>query len=517
MVIFVYKTYLKPIYCNMRTLLLTLTLAFALSLPLVQAQHDLTKDYIAVRALFPNYQYQIAKDWNWEDFTSGFEFEYGRHLTGPLSLAFPLKIGQVKYPVDATGKILSAGGLFNLDALLQLRPLKPNVFFSPNLFAGLGANYEDLRKVNFALPVGIGLDFKLGGAVYFTTKGEYRIGFTDLRDNIQLGAGLKFYLGGAEDTAAGKDTDKDGIVDTEDQCPTIPGTAKAMGCPDNDDDGIANTKDACPEEAGPASTNGCPDTDNDGIINSKDQCPTEAGTAANNGCPDSDNDGIINSKDQCPTEAGPASNNGCPIRDADSDGIVDANDECPNQAGPASTKGCPDRDADGIADKNDACPDVKGTAANRGCPDTDGDGVIDSVDKCPNQPGPASNNGCPEITQKDKETLSFAARNVQFETGSSVLKAGSNAILDQVVDILKRYSDYSVRISGHTDSSGGDDLNLKLSKTRAKACNDYLVSKGINAARITHDGFGETRPVGNNATPQGRALNRRTEFELYQR
>lgn len=501
----------------MRTLLFTLSLVFVLSTSTLQAQRDLSKDYIAVRALFPNYQYQIANDWNWDDLTSGLEFEYGHNLTGPLNLAFPLKIAQAKYPTDATGRTFRQGGLFNLDALLQLRPFKSNVFLNPNFFAGLGANYEDLSDFNFALPLGVGLDFKLSGALYLSTKAEYRIGFSDLRDNIQLGAGLKIFLGGAGDDTAGKDSDKDGIVDTEDQCPTIPGTAKAMGCPDNDDDGIANTKDACPEEAGPASTNGCPDTDNDGIINSKDQCPTEAGTAANNGCPDSDNDGIINSKDQCPTEAGPVSNNGCPIRDADGDGIVDANDECPNQAGPASTKGCPDRDADGIADKNDACPDVKGSAANRGCPDTDGDGVIDSADKCPNQPGPASNNGCPEITQKDKETLSFAARNVQFETGSSVLKASSNAILDQVADILKRYSDYSVRISGHTDSSGGDDLNLKLSKARAKACNDYLVSKGINAARITHDGFGETRPVGNNATPEGRTLNRRTEFELYQK
>lgn len=498
----------------MRTLLLTLMLAFALSLPLVHAQRDLSKDFIAVRALFPNYQYPVNQDWNWSDFESGIEFEYGHHLAGPLSLAFPLKIAQVKYPIDNTGKTLSEGGMFNLDALLHLRPFKPNVFLSPNAFIGIGANYEDLEDLNFALPMGIGLDFKLGGSFYLTTKGEYRIGFKDFRDNIQLGLGFKFFLGGDN---APKDSDKDGIVDTEDQCPTIPGTAKAMGCPDNDNDGIANDKDACPEEAGPASTNGCPDTDNDGIINSKDQCPTEAGTAANNGCPDSDNDGIINSKDQCPNEAGPASNNGCPIRDADGDGIVDAEDECPNQSGPASTKGCPDRDGDGIADKNDQCPDVRGSAANRGCPDTDGDGIIDSVDKCPNQPGPASNNGCPEITQKDKETLNFAARNVQFETGSAVLKASSNAIMDQVADILKRYSDYSVRISGHTDSSGSDDLNLKLSKARAKACNDYLVSKGINAARITHDGFGESRPVGNNATPQGRALNRRTEFELYQK
>jgi outer membrane protein OmpA-like peptidoglycan-associated protein len=492
-------------------------LCFALNLSVVQAQRDVSNDYISVRALFPNYQYQINNSWNWKDFSSGIEFEYGHHLTGPLSLAFPLKIAQVKYPIDATGRTLSEGGMFGLDGLLHLRPFKPNVFLNPNVFAGLGANYEDMEDLNLALPLGLGLDLKLGRSVFLSTKGEYRIGFKDLRDNIQLGAGLKIFLGGEVDNSASKDSDKDGVVDTEDQCPTVPGPAKTMGCPDNDNDGIANSKDECPEQAGSVTTNGCPDGDNDGIADSKDQCPTEAGTAANNGCPDSDNDGIVNSKDQCPNEAGPASNNGCPIRDADGDGIVDAEDECPNAAGGRATKGCPDRDGDGIADKNDACPEVRGSAANRGCPDTDGDGVIDSADKCPNQAGPASNNGCPEITQKDKETLNFAARNVQFETGSAVLKTTSNTILDQVVDILKRYSDYNVRISGHTDNVGSDDLNLKLSKARAKACNDYLVAKGIDATRIMHDGYGESRPVGNNATPQGRAQNRRTEFELYQK
>jgi OmpA-OmpF porin, OOP family len=502
----------------MKSLLLTFSLVLCLSISTVHAQRDLTKDAISVRGLFPNYQIPASNDWNWSDFTTGLEFEYQRNLKGPLSLAFPFKIGQARYLLNDAGANKS-GGLFGLDALLQLR-LLDKAFVSPNLFAGLGANYEDLREFNFALPLGVGLDFRLSPAVYLSTKGEYCIGFPELRNNVQLGAGLKFFLGNQGDdmgNKAGKDSDKDGVLDSEDACPTVPGSAKAMGCPDADNDGIADAKDACPNEAGTAATNGCPDSDGDGIANSADKCPNEAGTAATNGCPDSDGDGIINSEDKCPNEAGTAANGGCPVRDADGDGIVDSQDECPNAAGTAATKGCPDRDGDAVADKNDACPDVKGPASLRGCPDTDGDGVIDSNDRCPNQPGPASNNGCPEITAKDRETLNFAARNVQFETGSAVIKRESYAVMDQIVDILKRYSDYNLRINGHTDSQGSDVLNQKLSENRAKACYDYLVSKGIAAARMNHAGFGETKPIADNATAAGRLANRRTEFELYQK
>ena len=499
----------------MRTLLLFFAFLLVLNLPLTLAQHDDSKDYWAIRALAPNFKYQISKNWNWSDFKSGLEFEYGHNLGGgPFSLTFPFRIGQADFPLNKTASSIKQGGFLGLDALIQARIFKPSAMISPNVFAGLGAAYESpLNDFGLALPLGIGLDFRLGDGFYLSTKGEYRLGFSDLRNNLQLGAGFKIFLG----EGAGKDTDKDGIADREDLCPTLPGTVKTSGCPDADGDGIADDQDQCPTDPGPAATKGCPDMDNDGVIDRKDPCPTEAGTLANNGCPDSDNDGIINSLDKCPTEAGPASNSGCPVRDADGDGILDVNDDCPNAAGPANTKGCPDRDGDGVADKNDLCPDVKGAAVNKGCPDTDGDGLIDSIDKCPNQPGPAANNGCPEITQKDKETLNFAARNVQFETGSSKIKNTSFGILDQVAEILKRYSDYNVRIAGHTDNVGSYEFNLTLSRGRAKSCYDYLVSKGVSASRITFEGFGSSRPIGNNATSDGRAQNRRTEFELFQR
>jgi outer membrane protein OmpA-like peptidoglycan-associated protein len=115
------------------------------------------------------------------------------------------------------------------------------------------------------------------------------------------------------------DTDKDGIIDTQDKCPTVPGLAKYQGCPipDTDKDGINDEQDKCPTVPGLARYNGCPipDTDGDGINDEEDKCPTVAGLARYNGCPipDTDGDGVNDEADKCPKDKGSAANNGCPL------------------------------------------------------------------------------------------------------------------------------------------------------------------------------------------------------------
>lgn len=500
----------------MRILLLTCLLVMALSLPVAHAQYSGAMDAVAVRALFPNYRYQLDNKLRSNNFTTGLEFEYGRFLGGPFSLLVPFKLALAEYPLDKSGTSFNKATYLGMDGLLQMKLFKPTYFIVPSIHVGLGANYEDLRNVGFSLPFGAGLDFRLTENTYLNTKADYRVGFENLRNNIQLAVGLKFLLG--DGTVSPKkvgDRDKDGVKDDVDSCPDQAGSAATNGCPDLDKDGVADINDQCPTEAGTVATFGCPDRDKDGIADKNDLCPDQAGLPVLNGCPDSDGDGIADKDDRCPNEKGLANNGGCPIRDADGDGITDDKDDCPNAAGTAATKGCPDRDGDGIADKDDACPDARGLATNNGCPDTDGDGIIDSQDSCPNTPGTAANRGCPEIAQKDKETLSFAARNVQFQTGSAIIKKESYAIMDQIADILKRYPDYNLRISGHTDNTGTAEANLKLSQNRARACYDYLVSKGIDVSRISSTGYGITKPVATNATPVGRSQNRRTEFEIY--
>ncbi|MDH3651084.1 MAG: OmpA family protein, partial [Saprospiraceae bacterium] len=84
----------------------------------------------------------------------------------------------------------------------------------------------------------------------------------------------------------------------------------------------------------------------------------------------------------------------------------------------------------------------------------------------------------------------------------------------QILDILNRYEDYDLVISGHTDNTGDTYRNLDLSESRAKACYDYLLSRGVSADRISYVGYGEARPIATNASGEGRRLNRRVEFEI---
>ncbi len=144
--------------------------------------------------------------------------------------------------------------------------------------------------------------------------------------NQGIQAGLKIKLFGKVKTApvvvaapVAIDTDGDGIVDSLDKCPTVPGVAKYQGCP-------------------------VPDTDKDGINDENDKCPTVPGLAKYQGCPvpDTDKDGINDEQDKCPTVPGLAKYQGCPIPDTDGDGINDEQDKCPNEAGVAAYQGCPD-------------------------------------------------------------------------------------------------------------------------------------------------------------------------------
>ena len=225
---------------------------------------------------------------------------------------------------------------------------------------------------------------------------------------------------------------------------------------------------------------------------------------------DSDNDGIIDEKDKCPTVPGVAKYEGCPVPDTDKDGINDENDKCPTVPGLAKYEGCPipDTDKDGINDEEDKCINQPGVARYQGCPvpDTDGDGVNDEEDKCPKVAGPVDNFGCPVIGIKSYEIV--------FKTGSAILLAKGKPILDTVVAYLKRNPDVNVTIDGHTDNTGSDKVNIPLSLKRAEACKKYLVSKGINADRMTTAGFGSTQPVADNKTAEGRQKNRRIEIKI---
>ncbi len=114
-----------------------------------------------------------------------------------------------------------------------------------------------------------------------------------------------------------------------------------------------------------------------------------------------------------------------------------------------------------------------------------------------------------EVTQ-DKIVIT---EKIQFDFNKATIKPESHALLDEIVEVIRDNAHIrKIAIEGHTDSDGGDGYNLKLSDDRAKSVQAYLVDHGIDAGRLSAKGFGETKPVGDNATDAGKEQNRRVEF-----
>jgi len=105
-------------------------------------------------------------------------------------------------------------------------------------------------------------------------------------------------------------------------------------------------------------------------------------------------------------------------------------------------------------------------------------------------------------------------KNIQFPNNSFQLEPVSMIELNKLIQLMNDNPSLKIQINGYTDNVGNDADNLKLSENRAKAVVDFLVTKGIDAKRMTWKGFGETQPIADNSTEEGRALNRRTEFKI---
>lgn len=283
------------------------------------------------------------------------------------------------------------------------------------------------------------------------------------------------------------------------------------------------------------------DDDKDGLINKRDACPNQPedmdGYKDLDGCPDLDNDedAIVDRDDACPNQPEDPDQfqdqDGCPDLDNDEDGVPDLKDGCPSVAedldGFEDADGCieADNDRDGVSDSTDKCPmvaeDVDGVEDIDGCPDVDNDsdGIIDSRDKCPNVAevvnGVEDDDGCPDEVKKvvlPPEIHNVTLKGVNFKTASAELTFESYGALDGIVDQLKAYPEVKIEIHGHTDNVGPDKANQILSEQRAQSVVNYFINKGIETTRMRAIGFGESKPLADNKTADGRSQNRRIEM-----
>jgi len=225
------------------------------------------------------------------------------------------------------------------------------------------------------------------------------------------------------------------------------------------------------------------DDDKDGVINSKDKCPTTPRGAKVNqyGCElDDDKDGVVNSKDKCPTTPMGAKVNqhGCELDD-DKDGVVNSKDKCPTTPSGAKVN-------------------------QHGCElDDDKDGVVNSIDKCPDTIYGATidNHGCAVTVDL----------HINFDTDSSIIKNTYENKIEEFANFLKKYPSVKAKIEAHTDSTGSQKYNEKLSQRRANSAVKALVDLQIDANRLEAIGYGELKPIQSNQTKEGRASNRRVE------
>jgi hypothetical protein len=474
---------------------------------------------------------------------------YAEMYVGEKSVTFrPRLLLEYRHPVTSVAANL--GGIFRA---------KEIAFFGGAIRVGQQLTYGLAASVTPARKIPLRLMLELYGRTDFTSGAD--------RNPLEVGGavayglpkGVHLLLGAAAGLVSGigtpdfrvylglrwapdwKDSDGDGIIDTQDKCPKQKedrdGFQDEDGCPDpdNDGDGIPDEQDKCPLKPEDndrfQDEDGCPDLDNDGdgIPDKQDNCPMAKGPAATKGCPatmlDTDGDEVPDSRDKCPTAMedrdGFQDEDGCPDPDNDGDGILDEQDKCPNAA----------EDKDGFQD-GDGCPD----------PDDDGDGVCDDnptiqrqlaklrglclgADKCPKKKetinGRADGDGCPDrgrgtivlSTRKGKGYVGklIVRGGIRFQGYSTRLVAGSKGRLKQLAHYLRA----NPRIKKLTVMAFTDlrqRMATRTTRAWAAEVQDSLIKQGIAVGRVVAVGAGASLPLCRTKLLRCNKKNRRIEL-----
>ncbi len=379
---------------------------------------------------------------------------------------------------------------------------------------------------------------------------------------------------GTESLGGCPDTDEDGIADKDDACPDVKGVEEENGCPlkDTDKDGIVDKEDKCPEQAGPQSNMGCPVIDstatlsNNNILSGSTTSLSEnvASTSSNNlqqpsigsatnttspvantaptaTIPTSTNTTTTASTTPAPTgtfngnNQGALASKGATTTTAPSN-VLGTNE--PSSSSNYTTAGTRDLSQLPVSEvvvlNNDGSYNAtktskkssksskgkkkssKKSTSRKSGNDIEYSSTTSGIAVVPEQIAPTyKGETLSAVTAEDMATLERAVNAIQFETGKSILKKESYATLSQIYSLMQKYPSFVLRITGHTDNTGGSDLdNVKLSVARARSVYNYFLKKGTPVEQLSYRGCGDGVPIDSNDTEDGRYKNRRVEFDM---
>ena len=436
--------------------LLTKLVIIALALSLGTTAYGQSGDWYAAGSIVYNDDDGAR---NTDDSVSGIQFNVGRNWMDNFAYEGVLGYSDIKGWKGATLEVPDEQQL-DLAANILTFYNRDGVF-APYVLVGIGYLNVSYGDGSLGALIKPGED---GGALTYTAG----LGFKWRLGDSNFSLRGEFRLRGASDPITLND--RVGTLGVEYR---FGGKSRALGLPPSDQ---------------PA------DTDGDGVLDMWDECantPPGIGVTSR-GCEiqriedDTDDDRVPNSEDACPdTPAGvPVSADGCSL-DSDMDGVLTGQDRCPGSRPGADVNkfGCEnDVDKDGVADHHDRCLDTRQGA---------------KVDVY----------GC-EI----KDIISLPG--VNFQTGSDLLAPGAEDLIEIAAQTLNNHPDLNIEVAGHTDSQGSDVNNIGLSDRRAKTVYDYLFLYGVDPARMSFKGYGESEPIADNSISEGRAINRRVELRV---
>ena len=282
---------------------------------------------------------------------------------------------------------------------------------------------------------------------------------------------------------------------------------------DKDGDGYDDAVDKCPENPEDFDSfeddDGCPDDDNDG------DKVLDAAQFVDGQWVNDDKKGELDCRNEPEDVDQFEDEDGCPDPDNDGDAILDGPDECDNDP----------EDVDNFKDE-DGCPDADNDEDKLCDPWVAANGQAEkyqdqckSTDKCPDQPedydGDQDEDGCPDLKAQFDGCSVKIKDKVFFKFNKWDIDPRSYELLDDVATVMSQVpEELHFRIEGHTDSKGSNKSNKKLSQRRADSVRTYLIGKGVSPVRLEGVGFGEERPIDSNRTAEGRAANRRVEFNV---